>query len=250
MRSWLLATAGALLLVRAVQAATITVLTAGAFRPVVLAVAPEFQRRTGDTLVVTGDTAGVLQQRILAGARFDLAIVPPGVIAQLAAAGMVEAGSERVLGRSGVGVVVAAATPRPDIATPDALRRALLAARSVAYIDPRSGGSSGLFVERLLQRLGIEVQLRARTVLVEGGRVADHVASGQAELGIHQISEILPVPGVVLVGPLPDVLQSYTYYAAVRAPGQRVGTVAALLDLLTGAEGAAAMTRAGLEPER
>ena len=237
------------LLAMPVKAAQLRVLTAGAFRPVVMALAPAFQRQTGATLSVENDTAGALERRIAGGARFDLAILPPGAVAELAEAGKVDAGGERMLARTGVGIVVADGTPRPDIATPEALRQALLAAKSVAYIDPRAGGSSGVFVQHLLQRLGIAAEMRRKTVLVDGGRVADHVASGQAQLGIHQISEILPVHGVTLVGPLPAALQSYTYYAAVPAPGgPAAAATEALIGLLASSQGAAAMTRAGLEP--
>ena len=123
-------------------------------------------------------------------------------------------GTRADLAKVGIGVVVKAGAPLPDITTDEAFKRALLAAKSVAYIDPKAGGSSGIYVDKLLQRLGIADQVRAKAVLVQGGAVADKVADGEAEIGVHQISEILPVAGVTLVGPLPADIQNFTVYAA------------------------------------
>ena len=102
----------------------------------------------------------------------------------------------------------------------------LLTAKSVAYIDPKAGGSSGLYVEKLLERLGIADAINAKAVLIQGGEVATHVADGEAELGIHQISEILPVKGVLLVGPLPADIQNFTIYSAAVGAGAHDGETA------------------------
>ena len=141
-------------------------------------------------------------------------IVSPGAVDDLTQKGKVAAGSRTVLAQVGVGVVVKAGAPKPDIGTVDAFKRALLDAKSVAYIDPASGGSSGIFVAKLLDGLGIAAQVKPKAKLIPGGAVADHIADGEAEIGIHQISEILPVKGVTLVGPLPAEIQNYTTYAA------------------------------------
>jgi molybdate transport system substrate-binding protein len=148
-------------------------------------------------------------------------------------------------------MVVGKNTARPDIRTVDALRRSLLAAPSIAYIDPASGGSSGVFVAQLLQRLGIADQVKAKTRLIQGGFVAQHVVDGEAELGIHQISEILAVKDAVLVGPLPEAIQSYTVYAgAISASTSHAEAAQALIDLLASADGASAVRSSGLEPAR
>ena len=107
------------------------------------------------------------------------------------------------MAKVGIGVAVKEGAPLPDIKTVEAFKRTLLAAKSVAYIDPKAGGSSGIYFDGLLARLGIADEVRPKAKLKQGGHVADLVASGEAELGVHQISEILPVKGVVLVGPLP-----------------------------------------------
>ena len=165
-----------------------------------------------------------------------------------ALSGSLQPGSVAVA-RVGIGVVVRQGTPIPDVSTEDALRRALLAAPSIAMIDPASGGSSGPAVLALFARLGIADAVRGRLVLKQGGAVADLVAGGHAALGLHQISEILPVPGVVLAGPLPASLQSYTAYAA--AVGSHAGDPAAarrLLDTLHSPDAAAALRARGMEP--
>ena len=118
------------------------------------------------------------------------------------------------LAESFIGMVVRAGQPKPDISTVEAFKRALLAAKSVAYIDPAAGGSSGIYVGKLLERLGIAKEVNAKAKLIHGGAVADHIADGQAEIGIHQISEILAVKGAVLVGPLPADIQNFTVYSA------------------------------------
>ena len=140
-------------------------------------------------------------------------MVTPAVVDEFATAGKVAAGSKTMLASVGVGVVVKEGAPKPDISTVEAFKRALLAAKSVAYIDPASGGSSGIYFDKLLEKMGIADQIRPKAKLKKGGHVADLIASGEAELGVHQISEIVPVKGVTLVGPLPKEIQNLTVYA-------------------------------------
>ena len=109
----------------------------------------------------------------------------------------------------------------PDIKTVDAFKRTLLDAKSVAYINPKAGGTTGVFFERLIEKLGIADQVRAKAKLKDGGYVADLVASGEAEIGVHVISEIVPVKGAVLVGPLPAEIQTTTTYVAASNTGDR-----------------------------
>jgi len=124
-----------------------------------------------------------------------------------------------------------------------------VAAKSVAYIDPQAGGSSGIYVAGLLEKLGIANEIKPKAVLVHGGAVADHVAKGEAELGIHQISEILPVKGITLVGALPKEIQNYTIYAAgIAANSTHVDVVKALISAFGDAKAVAAMKQKGMEP--
>jgi molybdate transport system substrate-binding protein len=216
------------------RAADVRILTTGAMKEVVLAVVPAFEKETGHKAMVSNDTAGALVRRIENGEPFDLVVLTPGAIKDLAAKGKFATGGPNVA-RVGVGVVVKAGAPSPDISSVDAFKKALLAAKSVAYIDPESGGSSGIYIARLLDKLQIAAEIKPKAKLKKGGYVAELIANGEAELGLHQISEILPVKGVKLVGPLPAEIQNYTTYeAAVGTNAVQPDAARALIKLLTG----------------
>jgi molybdate transport system substrate-binding protein len=228
-------------------AAEVRVLTGGAFRGVVDALVPSFEQQTGHKVSVDNATAGALAKRIAGGEAFDVAIITPKVLADLAGKGKV-AGSRTDLAKVGMGVVVKAGAALPDIATVEAFKRTLLAARSVAYIDPKAGGSSGIYFDGLLLKLGIADQVRPKAKLKQGGHVADLVVSGEAEIGVHQISEIVPVKGAVMVGPLPAEVQNYTTYAAALSPAPRDAAAAkALIDHLAGPAAAPVLKARGME---
>ncbi|MES2959076.1 MAG: substrate-binding domain-containing protein [Pseudomonadota bacterium] len=194
-------------------AADIKVLTAGAYKPIVLALAPAFEKQTGHKLVVVNDTAGGLERRIAGGEAFDVVVMPPAGLERLTKAARVTADSQAPLARVAIGVAVKRGAAVPDIGTVAALQQALLAARAVAYIDPAAGGSSGIYLSQLFERWGLAAQIKAKAVLVPGGLVAERLVSGEADLALHQISEILAVPGAQLVGPIPKEIQNYTDYS-------------------------------------
>jgi molybdate transport system substrate-binding protein len=196
------------------SAAEIRLLTAGAMRAVVVALLPDFERQTGHKVTFDNATAGTLKKRIEGGEAFDVAIITPAVVDDLAGMGKIVAGSRIDLAKVGMGVAVKEGAAVPDIGTVDAFKRTLLAAKSVAYIDPKAGGSSGIYFDKLLDRLGIGDQIRPKAKLKQGGYVAEMVVSGEAEVAIHQISEIVPVKGAVLAGPLPAEVQNFTTYSA------------------------------------
>ena len=118
------------------------------------------------------------------------------------------------MARVGIGVAVREGAPQPDISTPEAVKRTVLAAKSIAYMDPSKGGTSGIHFTKVLEDMGIAAVVKPKAVLVDTGFAAERVATGEAELVVHQISEILPVKGVTLVGPLPREIQKVTVYAA------------------------------------
>jgi len=230
-------------------AAEVKLLTAGAFKQVVLALVPDFEKQTGNKVVVDNDTAGGLKKRIESGEAFDVAVITPAVIDELAGAGKIAAGSRVNLASVSIGVVVKEGAPKPDVSTVDAFKRALLEARSVAYIDPASGGSSGIYIDKLLERLGIADQVRPKAKLKKGGYVAELIVSGEAELGLHQISEIVPVKGAVLVGPLPKEIQNTTTYAAgLSASPQNKEAAQALIKMFSGPAAATVLKSKGMEP--
>jgi molybdate transport system substrate-binding protein len=217
------------------HAAEIKLLTAGAMRAVVLAVVADFEKQTGHKVTLDNDTAGGLARRIDGGEAFDVAIITPAVVDDLAKKGKIVPGSRIDLAKVGMGLAVKEGAAVPDIGSVDAFKRALLAAKSVAYIDPKAGGSSGIYFDKLLDRLGIAEQVRAKAKLKAGGYVAELVASGEAEIAIHQISEIVPVKGVTLAGPLPAEIQNTTVYAGGIGAAAKDGTAAkALVTFLAG----------------
>jgi molybdate transport system substrate-binding protein len=230
-------------------AAEVKVLTAGAFKQVLLALLPELEKQSGQKVALDNDTVGALVKRIEGGESFDLAVLTPGALDGLAAKGKIVPGSSTKLARVGVGVVVKEDTPKPDISSVAAFKQALLAAKSIAYIDPAAGGSSGIYVAGLLDRLGIAAEVKGKTKLIHGGAVAEHIARGEAELGIHQISEILPVKGITLVGPLPAEIQNYTIYAAgIGAQAKEPAAAKALLEVLSGSAAADVLKSKGMDP--
>ena len=243
-----IALAFALICATDAPAAEVKILTAGAMKAVVLELVPQFEKETGHKAVVDNDTAGGLAKRIEGGEAFDAVVVTPGVIDDLGKKGKVVAATRANVARVGVGVVVKEGAPLPDIGTVDAFKRALLAAKSVAYIDPASGGSSGIYLTGLFDRLGIAAEIKPKAKLKKGGYVAELIANGEDELGLHQISEILPVRGVKLVGPLPAEIQNYTTYAAaVGADARQPDAARALIKLLTGPAAESVLKARGME---
>jgi molybdate transport system substrate-binding protein len=232
----------------AAHAAEVKVLTAGAFKEVVLALVPAYERKTGNKVIVDNGTTGQLKKRIADGEAFDIVVITPVVVDEMIASGKVAGGSKINLASVGIGVVVKEGAPKPAIDTVEKFKEALLKAKTVAYIDPKSGGSSGIYIDKLLVKLGIADQIRPKAKLKMGGHVADLIVNGEAELGIHQISEIVPVKGVTLVGPLPKEIQNTTTYAAgVSATVKDKAAAKELIDYLSGADAAAVLKSKGMD---
>ena len=194
------------------HAAEIKLVSAGAMRSVVSALAESFAQESGHQVKGTFGTMGVVRQKI-ATEPVDVVIASDTVLDDFIKQGAVS--STRIdLARTGVGVGVRDGAPKPDISTPESFKQALLAAKSLVYVDPAQGATSGVHFAGVLQRLGIADAVKSKTLLWPGGYAAEAVAKGDAEIVVHQISEILPVKGVTLVGPLPKDLQKITIYSA------------------------------------
>jgi len=229
------------------------VFAAGAIAPVVRTVAADFEQRSGIHVTVENATAGATDKRIRSGAVFDVAVVPDGVLDKLAKDGYLNVASGRGIARVGIGVAVKQGAPAPAIATVAQFRKALLDAPSVAVIDPKAGGSSGIYLEKLFEKLGIAAQMHAKEVLVPGGLVAEKLIDGSAALALHQQSEILQVKGARLIGPLPAAIQNYTVYAGAisshAASPSSSATARAFLTMFADASARQAMKEHGLSPE-
>ena len=230
------------------QAAEIKVLSTRAIATVLEKVGPDFERTSGHRLHVTTDIAIRMVRRIQAGEPFDFLVAAPAHIDALVREGRITADSRTDLTRSGIGVLVRAGAPKPDIRTVDAFTRALLDARSIAYLRE---GQSGVYVAGMLKRLGIADAIEAKVTRPDTDIVSELVASGQVELGMVVITQILTTPGVELVGPLPSELQSYvTFTAGVSSASGDPGAAMALMRFLTGPVALPVIRAQGMEPAR
>ena len=229
---------------------TVKVLSAGAVRSMVEAIGPEFERASGNKLDVAFAPAFAQRERIVGGATADPVIVSETIVAELEKLGLLVPGSAKNLGRTVTGVIVPEGAPAPDISTVAAFRQALLNAKSIAYTDPKAGGSGGIMFAGLLQKLGIADAVNAKAVLCKGGLdVSTKIAEKRAEIGTTFISEALPVKGVQVIGTLPGELHNAnTYTAAIHTAAKEPEAAAALLKALTDPATRARWTAAGLEP--
>jgi molybdate transport system substrate-binding protein len=204
------------------------------------------ERAAGRPLNITFGTSASTRQRVLAGERFDVAILTAEAIDELAKAGKVVRSSTAVLGRSGIGIGARASMAKVDITTADALKHVLLAVRSVTYAGD---GASRPFIERMFGTLGVSDAMQSKTILEQGSvRAAARVVQGDADMLITLISEIVPVPGMELVGPLPSEFQNYvSFAAAVGSSAQNADAAATLITFLSGHGASPAFTASGVE---
>ncbi|MSP75189.1 MAG: ABC transporter substrate-binding protein [Rhodospirillaceae bacterium] len=207
-----LATLAAIAGIGSASAADLKLLTAGAYKPAALELVPEFEKRTGHKVTIENDTAGNLGKRVGAGEYFDVIVMPPLVLGPYLGNRIVES-SAKALARVGIGVAVKQGAPVPDISTVDAFKKSLLAARAIAYTDPASGGTAGTYLANLFEKLGIAAELKPKSVLVKGGLSAEKLMTGEAEIALQPSSELLAVPGAMLVGPIPLEVQHYIPYS-------------------------------------
>lgn len=229
------------------SAADLKLLTAGAFKSVALELVPEFEKKTGHKVTVENDTAGGVARRVAGGEHVDVVVPPPAAMAPLLGNKVVES-SAKPLARVGIGVAVKHGAPIPDISTVDAWKQSLLAARAIAYTDPASGGTAGIYLARLFEKMGIAEQLKAKSVLVKGGLAAEKLLNREADIALQPASELLAVPGAVLVGPIPLEVQTYIVYAgAVSAAARDQAASDALLAALHGPDKAALLKKKGME---
>jgi molybdate transport system substrate-binding protein len=227
----------------AATAAELQVICSNALQSSLLELVPQFERESGHKLVVNYGTTGPLKVRIEKGEVFDLAILGPDAIDDLIKQGRLVAATRVDLARSGIGVAVRKGAPKPNLDSVEAFRRALLDAKSIAYND---AGLTGSHLKGLFQLLGIADDLKPKT---RNGRGAEMVAKGEAEIGITQVSEILPVAGVELAGPLPSQVQLYSVFpAAVASASQQAAAAKDLLRFFATPDAARVMRSHGLDP--
>lgn len=237
------------LAVQPARAGDLVVLSAAAMKTAVSQIPAAFEAATGEHVTFVFGTAGFIRDKAVAGEMFDVAIVPPAPLADLMKRGLVVDGSMRPLGLVKLGAAVRTGTPHPDIATEASFKAALLAAPSIGMADPATGATSGIYLVKMLERMGVMETVRPRLKFYPEGQVAmEAAARGDVAFGLGQVSEILPVAGTDLVGTIPESLQLRTIYAAGLAKGARnPETARRLLDYLAGPQEEAAYKAQGFE---
>jgi len=229
------------------QAAELKVLSSNAIKTVLEELVPQFEKASEHKIALTLGTAAELKVAIEKGAPFDVAIGTAAGIDDLAKQGKVEANAKAALARSGVGVAVKKGAPKPDISTTEAFKKTLLDAKSIAFVEQ---GNSGIYLKTLFVRLGIADQIKDKLKPLPASNPAAHaVANGEAEIGMTQISEILPYAGAELVGPLPADIQLTTVFSAgVAADSKDAAAAKAFLAFLNSSAAGAVKKAKGLDP--
>jgi molybdate transport system substrate-binding protein len=223
-------------------------LSAASMQTVFKEVIGDFERRSGYKVSLRYSTMGAVTDRVMRGEEADLIISSPASIAALAAAGKIQPGSEVAIAKTGVGIVVPAGDPAPRITSIEDFKHALLAARVVVYANPAGGGAAGIHIARVIEKLGIAEELKAKTRYGAGGDVAEvTIAQGSGALGLTQVSEIAGKPGMQLV-PMPEALQNYTGFIAGTPAGAKESTaVQAFIAFLRTPETIAVMKSKGMQ---
>jgi molybdate transport system substrate-binding protein len=250
-RTLALGLAGVLLLAASAGAAEVRVMISGGLTPAYQALVPEFEKATGNKVLTAygpsmGTTVDAIPVRLARGEAADVLIMVGYALGDLVMSGQVIAGSQVDLTRSPIGIAVKAGAPKPDISSPDAVKRALLAAKTVAYSDSASGVyvSTGMF-----EKLGIADAMKDKARKIPATPVGEIVARGEAELGFQQISELKPVQGIDIVGPLPNELQKITVFSAGIATVSREPEAGrTLIKFLNSAAARDTIIKSGMEP--
>ena len=250
-RALLLGLASALLFTATANADEVRVMISGGLTAAFNALVPEFERQTGNKVLVAygpsmGTNVNAIPVRLERGQPADVLIMVGYALGDLAENGKVIPDSRVDLVKSGIGVAVRTGAPKPDISSADTLKRALLAAKSVAYSD----SASGVYVSsEMFKKLGIENEMKDKARMIPATPVGEIVAHGDAEIGFQQISELKPVPGIDIVGPLPADLQKITVFSAGIATASKEPEAGnALIKFLTSPAAAVEITKSGLDP--
>lgn len=225
---------------------SLTIFAGNSMRAALGELVPKFERESGHTVTVLYDPAQIVLKRVAAGETADLAILGRAVLEDLVKQGKIAAESQRPLARCGVGIGVLAGARKPDISSVEAFKRTLLSAKSIAYT---TSGASGIHFAGVAGRLGLAKEVKAKGVTRPGGLIGELVASGDAELAVQQIPELVAVPGIELVGPLPHELQNVSVSCAgVFADSKQQAAARALLAYLSTPEAARVFKAKGFEP--
>jgi molybdate transport system substrate-binding protein len=226
------------------QAAEIKVLASTAVKTTLEELGPQFEKATGNKVEFDFAPAAILKTKIDQGTAFDVAILTVPVTDSLAGAGKIDT-ARTTIAHSGIGVAIHKGAPKPDISTTEAFKRTLLDAKSVGFT---AAGATGAYLKTLFEKLGIADELKPKLKLLQGA-AGEAAANGDVEIGMTQISEILPYANADLVGPLPSEVQSYTYFsAAVSAASREADVAKAFIKFLAAPAALAVIKAKGMEP--
>jgi molybdate transport system substrate-binding protein len=234
-----------------VEAAEIKVISTGGARAVMTSLVPEFERKSGHKVGIDFGTPGSMRDRLLQGEAADVAVAIAAILPDLEKASKIAPGTSMEFAASHVGVVVRQGAPKLDVGTPDGIRRAILAAKTVALSDPKAGTQLGATFIRAADRLGFgaDLQSRVKLILGPGSDVADAVARGEADLGVTLISEILPVTGAALGGELPpDIMPPTVIHAFLVSGAKDAETAKVFLDFLRSPDASRVIEVKGMKP--
>jgi molybdate transport system substrate-binding protein len=231
------------------SAAEIKVLSSVALTSALDQIAPSFEQATGNKLNIGYSLIADIKKRMLDGETADVIILSRPVMDELGKQEKFTSGSITNIAGTPVALAIRAGAPKPDISTVDALKSTLLAAKSIAYADPAKGGAAGVYFARVVDRLGINDQLKSKTILVPGAQAHELVAKGEAEIGVAQTSEIVPVAGAEVLGPLPGELASTTLFAAgIGATTKSPEVAKSLIQFLAGPVARPVLSAKGFQP--
>jgi molybdate transport system substrate-binding protein len=232
------------LLASGAQAAEIKVLASTAVKATLEELAPQFEKTTGNKVDITFAPAAALKVKIDEGAAFDVAILAAPITDSLAGSGKLDTPSTTIA-HSGIGVAIRKGALRPDIGTTEAFKQTLLNAKSIGFT---AAGATGAYLTKLFEKLGIAEALKPKLKLLPGA-AGEAAASGEVEMGMTQISEILPYAGAELLGPLPPDIQSYTYFSAAASTASKQADAAkAFIKYLAAPSALAVIKAKGMEP--
>jgi molybdate transport system substrate-binding protein len=236
--------------VRIADAAEIKMLCAIALQQLMENLGPKFEGATGHKLAITIAPLGQALKRLQDGETYELAILPQRGIDGLAKDGKVVASTATIIAITRIGVAVRKGAPRPDISSPEPFKRAMLAAKSITHGNPAYGGISGVHVTKVLERLGIAEEMKAKTVLLDkAGLAGVLVANGEAEIVVQPMQELVVVAGIEIVGPLPDDLQDIVAYpAAIMTTAKELEPLNALINFLRTPDSMAVIKAMGMQP--
>jgi molybdate transport system substrate-binding protein len=246
----LLIAAAMMLAASQAEAAQMRLLVGGSMQEPFKEVGADFAKKTGHALDFVVDTTGALQKRLRDGEKADIILVSAPGMDALEKEHLVMPGTRVELASAAIGVSVRAGAASPDLSSADAFKKAMLAARSISVVDPKAGGTSGIYLDGLFQRMGIADEVKKKTVYgMQGSEVAAAVANGKAEIGMTFISEMLPNKGVKIAGALPAAVQNATNYAvAIPAGSPNPDAARAFIAAMRTSEARAAISKAGLDP--